>query len=295
VARPHVSADAPSHDLPPRRGAPSRKYSHSKWYSHSKYRRAARLLALHLRGQSQARIQTPPHYPFPSPTPNLPLTYPPPTPNLPPAHTFSFTYSTLTHTTFGRVEHWPPWSHRGNSPNRGCPLAGDYAAGEEGRLQYLARRAIWDRDLGLQAKRVQAEFKEATAVRRGAKEAASGVSSSLSAGTPAEGARALDPQPARSLVGPDAPYHKPRADGTATTIAPTRRGLWPWPATLLSRRRLARTQKLRNSEVLAAAQVSQRKAAAARATASSPTKYSTAAAECVRADSFSSDSSSLDT
>ena len=175
-------------------------------------------------------------------------------------------------------------------------MAGNYAAGEEGRLQYLARRAIWDRDLGLQTKLIQAEFKEATAVRRGANGAASGVSSSLSAGAGgAEGARALAPQPARSLVGADAPFPKPRADGATTTIAPQRRGLWPWPATLLSRRRFARTQRLRNGEVLAAAQVAQRKAATARATASSPPINSTAAVECAGGDSFSSDSSKLGT
>ena len=176
-------------------------------------------------------------------------------------------------------------------------MAGNYAAGEEGRLQYLARRAIWDRDLGLQTKLIQAEFKEATVVRRGANGAASGVSSSLSAGAAAaEGARALEPQPARSLVGADAPFPKPRADGATTTIAPQRRGLWPWPATLFSRRRFERTQRLRNGEVLAAAQVAQQKAAAARATASSPPKdSSTAAAECASGCSSSSDSSNLDT
>ena len=132
-------------------------------------------------------------------------------------------------------------------------------------------------------------------MRPGANLAASGVSSSLSVGVAAEGARALDLQPARSIVGPDALNHTPRVDGAATTVAATRRGLWPWPATLLSRRRFARTQRLRNGEVLAAAQVAQRKAATARATASSPPINSTAAVECAGGDSFSSDSSKLGT
>ena len=223
---------------------------------------------------------------------------PPPTPNPPLALSPSLPLAPhIAHTPLSTGPSIGPLRRTAATlPIAATPFAGNYAAGEEGRLQYLAQRAIWDRDLRLQTKRIQAESKEeATAVRPGVNLAASGVSSSLSVGVAAEGARVLDPQPARSIVGPDARYHTPRVDGAASTVAATRHGLWPWPATLLSRRRFARTQRLRNGEVLAAAQVAQRKAVTARATASGPPINSTAAVECAGGDSFSSDSSKLGT
>lgn len=201
----------------------------------------------------------------------------------------------------------------GPQAHRPAHRAGDFAADEEGRLEYLARRTSWDRDLvlqisgdlGLQARRRSTEIptevqggctaRRADAGRaasRSPSEASPGEPSSLPAATAAageEGARSLDAQPAGSRAGPtagaDAPSSpKPRADGCASgSLTPPRRGLWPWPAALLARRRLARRKRLRNDEVLAAAQEAQRKAAAARATASSPPKSDaasgTAAAE----------------
>ena len=281
VARPHILVGAAPHDLPPRRGAPSRP----------------RYLLTYLLTYFLAL-----HHPKPNPSPHTdPFPTPPHPPHLPPL-ALSPSLPLAPHIAYTPLSTGPSigplrrTAYAATLPIAATPFAGNYAAGEEGRLQYLAQRAIWDRDLRLQTKRIQAELKEeATAVRPGANLAASGVSSSLSVGVAAEGARALDPQPVRSIVGPDALNHTPRVDGAATTVAATRRGLWPWPATLLSRRRFARTQRLRNGEVLAAAQVAQRKAATARATASSPPINSTAAVECAGGDSFSSDSSKLGT